>query len=430
MAGQRLARFIPKSRFVRNVGILTGGTVFAQGLAALALPILTRMYTPADFSLLAVYMSLLSLFTVISCLRFNIAIPLPEDDGDAINLVALSLLAALGSSVILAIPVLVDPTGTATLLGQPYMETYLWMVPLGVFMASVYSAFQYWASRKKRFGIITKTRMSRATGGAGAQLGFGAISPSPFGLIFGHMIYGGLGIIGLARSMWREDRTIFTKVRWGGVRRNARHYNRFPIYSVPEALFNTAGIQVPIIIIAAMAAGPEAGFLLLAMKVMGLPMGLVGSSVAQVYLAEAPSKLRSGTLTQFTRRNMLTLLKMGGAPLVAVGIASPLVFPYVFGEEWLRAGVAVAWMTPWFVLQFIASPISMVLHVTDNQLAAMLLQAFGLVLRVAAVFLTLQLAETWVIEVFALSGAMFYALYIAVILSVLSAQEKKTIGGN
>lgn len=399
--------------------------MFAQGLMALSLPVLTRLYAPEDFSLLAVYMAVIGIVATVSCLRLNIAIPLPETDEDGMALVALSLLAATALSILLALPIILAPKAAADLLGQPKMAPLLWMIPVGIWVASVYTALQYWASRRKRFGLITRTRMTRAVGGACTQMGFGVAAPGPFGLLFGHMIYGGLGLFGLAWSIWRHDRAALTAISWNRMKHILRSYRRFPIWSVPEALFNTAGVQVPVMIIAAGAIGPEAGFVMLAMRVMGLPMGLIGASVAQVYLAEAPQKLRDGTLGMFTRRTMMALLKTGAPPLLLVGAVSPFVFAPVFGAEWSRAGALVAWMTPWFILQFLASPVSMVLHVTEKLAAAMILQFSGLVLRVGAVLGAMVWAPAWVAETFAVSGAVFYCVYIAVVMVFTGTRERK-----
>ena len=407
-----IARWMPAGSFARNVGVLTGGTAFAQGLAVLALPFLTRLYSPEDFSLLAVYVALIGIATVVSCLRYNIAIPLPEEDTDGMALLAVALISATFVSVLLALPVLLVPSQTAALLGQPGLTPYLWMVPVGVFLASAYNALQYWASRKKRFGLVTRTRITRAVGGIGTQTAIGVAAPSPFGLLFGHMLYGALGVVGLARNLWRQDRSALNGLTVAQVVSQSSSYRRFPIWSVPEALFNTAGVQVPVILIAAAAAGPEAGFLMLAMRVMGLPMGLIGSSVAQVFIAEAPARLRDGTLAAFTQRTMWTLFRTGAPPLVAVGALSPLIFPLVFGAEWERAGWLVAWMTPWFVLQFVASPVSMVLHVTGRVALAMGLQAFGLLLRVGSVLAVVTTAPDLLSEVYALTGAVFYGVYL------------------
>ena len=147
-------------------------------------------------------------------------------------------------------------------------------------------------------------------------------------------------------------------------------------------------------------------------------MGLIGSSVAQVYLAEAPERLRAGTLGRFTRRTMMALLKAGGPPLLLVGAASPFLFGPIFGAEWSRAGVLVAWMTPWFILQFVASPVSVVLHVTGHLGIAMILQAAGLALRVGGVLGAMVWAPDWIVESYAVSGAVFYGVYLWIVIRV------------
>lgn len=398
--------------FVRNVGMLTGGTVFAQALLALSLPFLTRIYSPEQFNLLAVYTAVLGVLSVVSCLRFEIAIPLPESDGDALNLIAIALTGAIGLSLLFACLTLAAPGLILDVIGQQGLRPYLWMIPAGVALSSVYTALQYWASRKKRFGLITSTRMTRAVSGAGIQLGLGAVHPSPLGLLLGHMAYSGMGVIGLVRSLLQNDRGLLKAVSIPAMRKNFSAYRRFPIWSVPEALLNVSGVQVPIIIIAAAAAGPEAAFLMLAMRAMGLPMALIGSSVAQVYLAEAGQHLRDGKLAGFTKRAMVSLAKLGTPPLLLAGCLSPFLFPIVFGEEWRRAGVLLMWMTPYFILQFIASPISMLLHVVSRPAVAMTLQLFGLLVRLGSVVVAVRFAQDRLVEVYAVSGAVFYAVYV------------------
>lgn len=84
-----LERLLPRNYFARGVSILVSGTAAAQALTVLAAPLLTRLYSPDDFGLLAVYASLLSLIMVVSSLRYKLAIRLPEDDGEAANVAAI-----------------------------------------------------------------------------------------------------------------------------------------------------------------------------------------------------------------------------------------------------------------------------------------------------------------------------------------------------
>ena len=238
------------------------------------------------------------------------------------------------------------------------------------------------------------------------------------------MVYSGLGVVGLVRSLMRYDRAAATGISRATLAEAASRYRKFPLYSVPEALFNTAGLELAILIIAATAAGPEAGFMMLAMRVMGLPLGLVGTSVGQVYLTEASQKWRDGELAAFTRRMMWNLFKAGTPPLVLAAVACPLLFPLVFGAEWARAGIIVVWLTPMFILQFVASPVSMVLHVIGEMAVAMWLQVAGGVFRVGAVLIAAQLAPAMLTETFAISGAVFYSLMVALVYVNIRRMER------
>ena len=420
---KKISDLLAKHTFAKNVSILVGGTAFSQMLIALSLPILTRLYSAADFSQLAVYMALMGIFTTIACLRFNLAISLPADDADGFTLMAVSLASGLLLGLILAIPVILFPEEISKIIGRPSFEPYLWMVPVGVFLASNYTALQYWSSRKKRFTLITRTKFSQAIGGAGTQLAVGASQASPFGLIFGHMLFGGLGLLGLLRATLKHEPELLKELSFSRVLRVAKEYKRFPIYSVPEALFNSAGIQVPVLVIAAYAVGPEAGFLMLAMRVLGLPMGLIGRSVSQVFLAEAPQRQRDGNLSKFTKKATVSLAKIGAGPLAFAGLFSPYLFPIVFGAEWERAGYMVLWMAPWFLMQFVTAPVSVVLHVTGNLAAAMYLQFAGLIIRGSAVVVAVIFVPELVVDCYAISGFIFYCIYLYVIQTVVAKND-------
>lgn len=81
-------RLLPRASFARSVGVLAGGTAAAQAIGILVLPVVTRLYTPADFTVLAFYSSILGIVAGVACLRLDIAIPLTKSDGDAANLLS------------------------------------------------------------------------------------------------------------------------------------------------------------------------------------------------------------------------------------------------------------------------------------------------------------------------------------------------------
>ena len=74
------AKLNAQGGFLKSISVLVGGTIFAQAITVLSLPILTRLYNPLDFSIFAIYTSLLAVLSAISCLRFEVAIPISRDE--------------------------------------------------------------------------------------------------------------------------------------------------------------------------------------------------------------------------------------------------------------------------------------------------------------------------------------------------------------
>lgn len=404
------------NRFARSVGLLVGGTAFAQLLTVLALPVLTRLYSPEEFSVLAFYIAIVSLLSVVACLRLEIAIPIPEDDIEAANLLVLALVTTVIFSVLLCLSMFCWAGDIFRYMKRPEFVVYAWLVPFGVLLAGSYAALQFWATRKEKFKRVAKTRVMQAFSGLGCQLVLGAANVGSLGLLLGHALNSGSGGGGLFRSVWKEDRLTLSKVTFSGMLEALRKYKNFPVYSTLESLANSAAIQVPIIIIASVAAGPEAGFVLLAMRALGTPVTLLGNSISQVYLSKAADKDRTGQLSVFTLRVVTYLALFGAAPLLLCSLAAPAVFAFVFGEEWRRAGELVVWMAPWFALKLLASPVSMVMHVKMLQRAMLYLMLGGLFVRVGMTLFAYLYFPERLVEFYALSGGIHYAIALMVYL--------------
>lgn len=409
---------LQSNRFVKNVTVLAGGVAFAQVLTILILPLLTRLYTPQDFEILALYTSILSIVGVVACLRFEIAIPIPKDNKTAINLVVISLISTLSFVLLALLVIMIIPDQISYLTGSK-LDGYLWLFPVGLLFTGFYSALQYWAVRKKEFGVVTKTRITQSIAGASTQTAFGFNGIAPLGLLIGQVLQSGAGVLVLGKQFIKDVGRGFNSITTFDLKTTFKDYDRYPKYSTWEAVANSAGVHIPIIIISTYALGSEAGFILLAMKLMSAPMSLIGGAVSQVYLSEAVSEYQEGRLRKFTLNTMFSLLKVGFIPIIIVAFTAPFLVPIIFGVEWGRAGILMAWMSPWFLLQFIVSPVSMALHIVNSQSTAMMLQVFGLFLRGGMVSYVAYSGGSYIGEIFSISGLIFYAVYSLVVLKIL-----------
>ncbi len=143
----RLKSLLPKSSFARNVAVIAGGTAAGQSIVVLASPIITRLYTPEEFGVLAVYTSFLGILSVLASLRYELAIPLPEKDRDAASLLVLSLGIVVFMSLFIGVGIWILGDYIIHWFNTPALHAYLWLLPLGVLMTGVYQVFfrlYYW----------------------------------------------------------------------------------------------------------------------------------------------------------------------------------------------------------------------------------------------------------------------------------------------
>jgi O-antigen/teichoic acid export membrane protein len=383
------------------------------------MPMLTRIYKPDEFGMLAVFSAFLGITSVVAGLQYEVAIPIPELDETAANLLGVALFCIAVTSGLSAVAIALFSAEIANLLNLPSIRKFLWLLPISIAGTGAYAAFQFWAVRKRAFPRIARTRLVQSLGGAVTQLLMGWAGTGALGLITGQIVNNSAGFLGLGRGAVREDEKTLRGISIIGMKKAAADFKRFPKYTAIENFANVGAIQVPFLLIANRVASAEVGFLMLGMRLMQAPMSLVGSAVSHVYYSHAVTEHRDGRLAEFTSNVIGNLARVGVGPLIFMGIIAPSVFMPVFGMGWQRAGVLVAWMTPWFVFQFLSSPVSMVLYVTSNQRAAMALQISGLILRVVMVLIAAAaVAGHPVVESYALSGFVFYFGYLIVICRV------------
>ncbi|MBZ0488012.1 oligosaccharide flippase family protein, partial [Acinetobacter baumannii] len=396
--------------FLKAVSVLVGGTAFAQGLAIIALPFITRLYSPSDFSIFAVYASILGILTVASCLRFEIAIPIPSEDEEAAILVILALISNLAISILTGLLIWVFHVEIISLLKKPNFNHIIWLIPLGVFFSGIYTALQYWATRKKNFTVIARTRVVQSISGVATQIILGFWGTAALGLALGQIIKVSFGIGKLAKNFWKESEVFIRNITIIKLYNVFKKNDQFPKYSTLDSLANSAGAQLPIIIIATLALGSEAGYLMIAMQVLAVPIQLIGGAVSQVYLAHAPAAVQEKTIAHYTTNILENLFKYGVSSLIFIGLVSPILAKYIFGYEWEKVGLIISWMIPWFAFQLIASPISMIMHIVGRQKQMLLLTLTGFILRIGILYGQFYLNPTYLLEAYAISGGIFYGL--------------------
>lgn len=412
--------------FLKAVSVLAGGTALAQIISILILPILTRIYTPEDFSVFAIFTSLLGAIVVVSCLRFEIAIPIPKKDKTAVNLILLSLISNIFTTILLIIFLYFFKENIFSYINNPEFNKFIWLIPIGFFLAGLYNTFQFWHTRKKNFKIISKTRIYQSITSSLIQISMGVLGVGALGLIVGQ-IFTFIAGLGLLFSKFKAEGLIcLKKTSIDSIVYDFNKYDKFPKYSTFEALAHSSSMHLPIVIIGLFLIGPEAGYILLAMKVMSIPMNLIGSAVAQVYLANAQDYNHNKQLFNYSLYTVKKMFIIGIIPISFIGCGAYLLSGIIFGSEWIPVGKIAMYLIPAVFMQLIASPITMGLHIIEKQKIAMILHFFGFFIRVIGLLWIGSSSVKYMLEYFIISSFFFYFFYLIATLLVIYKNEVRS----
>jgi len=402
----------PSSSFATNVLKLVTGSVFAQGLGVLVVPIVTRLFAPEAFGVVALFASITGTLGVVACLRYQLAIMLPKTDEDAANLLGVSLFSVLIITGLSILTIFFAGNHIARLLNSQELSNYLWLVPVAVFINGTFLALNYWNSRTKHFGRLSIARVVSSVATQTTKLGAGFAGFVSGGVLIGTSILGQLvATVVLGGQILRDDQRLFkADIRWKKMIAGLKRHKKFPIYSTWSALINTASHQLPVWFLAFYYSANVVGFYSVAIFVVSVPTRIVGDALAQVFYQEASNAYnQTGEMRNVVEKVFMRLVSCGIFPALLLMLVGKELFIIVLGTQWAEAGVYVQILTPFLFLQFISSPLSTILIVLERQGSYMIFDAILFGARLVALIgggITGNILVT--LTLFSLASALCY----------------------
>lgn len=326
------------SRFITNVLKLVSGSVIAQALGILLVPIISRLYSPGDFGVFQVFVAIAGILAVLSCLSYQLAIMLPKEDEDSANIVALCFILVCATSVISGGVFILLSGWVGEVLNTPEISRYLIFLPVIVFLNGLFLVINYWLSRRVRFGALATAQVANSVSSKAVQIGAGIGGASPLGLILGQIAGYGAALLVMLRRI-REDLSLFQAVTPGRIKELAKRYKRFPLFTSWSTVANSLSIQAAPLMLAAFFSPAVVGFYGMAHMVVNMPMSLIGSASGQVFFQKASEeKNRTGSVKTVVREVHQRLVSIGIFPILVLMIIGGNSSPLSSGQSGLRPG--------------------------------------------------------------------------------------------
>lgn len=352
----------PFGTFGSRVLLLAGGTGFGQLLLILVAPVLTRLYTPADFGLLAVFSGLNGIFGVTMALRYEFAVPVARSEYEAAATIVLASLLVLLTSSLAAVGLVVVGEDLVAWAGMPELASVLWLVPPTLLVTSLAQPFDYWSLRRGRIGLNAATRVVQFGGQGLAQLLLGLVGIGGAGMVVGYAAgYVGRLLLFLV-ALSSEERRYLQMVKHRTLVAVARAGWTYPVYATPTSFLQGVISFLPPILLAAIHDPATAGLFGLAQRLLVVPIRLVATAASQVFLDTA-ARLDHLALRRLVDRTALRFLGFGTLVMGPVLLAGPWLFALVFGEAWRTAGTMAQLLVLPQLARFVLMPVSQTFNV-------------------------------------------------------------------
>jgi O-antigen/teichoic acid export membrane protein len=392
--------------FFQNIAVVAGGNVTAKLIGIIAAPVITRLYTPEDYGIFSVFISVVVIVGSLATLRYAVTIPIAREEKLADNLLKLCFLITLSLSLLWFLGIVLFGNYFTVQFSAEQLQPYLWLMPVVFLGKGIYEALNNWAVRIQKFRLITRTKISQGVSSAGVKIGLGAIGITPLGLFIGHIVQEAAGITSLLSKLIQLKPAFLKTFSWSGIKYAAKRYKKFPLVQSWSQLLLALGAQLPLLLIGAFHGVEVAGVFGLAQSMINMPMDLIGQAIAQVYYAEI-SKYGKNNPEKIYKLSVSIIKKLFWVGLIPVGVIAafgPLLFSVIFGNEWHDAGLYARYFSLVIVIRFISTPIANSLNVLEKQGLQLLLNS-GRVLIIVLIFTI----SHW-LDFSALNTVLFYSI--------------------
>jgi O-antigen/teichoic acid export membrane protein len=421
-----------KMEFIRNIISLSGGVLIGQAIAMSTSPLITRLFTPENFGILAVFIMMTEIMAPTSSLSYTQAIVLPREDSEAVNLVGVSFLLVCISSLLCQVVAILWHNEIAALFGFKELAFWIMFLPTMVLISGFLRIIRLWSIRVKLFKDIAVANIIGPSIRATVKIFIGfLIGAYTGGLIAGNLAGAFCVLIFLSfRVVNKDTLAMMGKTSIKSMKQAAYKYNKFPYYSTPTALIDRLSNNAVVLLFGFFFTQKVVGLYFLGKKTLQIPNNFLSQSVQRVYYQKASDQYANGQkiLNGFVKTT-LGLIVFGCLPFGALALFGPTLFSFVFGQEWADAGLYIQVLSPMFFLVFINAPSNAIYNILQKQKIKFIWQTVFSFARFAAIiggYLVLKKA-IGILALYSFVSVMFLFIHMSLAYLFIKREQTKSV---
>ncbi len=369
---------LKKSEFAKHVLTLVSGSSIALLIPFAAEPVLSRMFTPAEFGIFEIYAAFVVMIGSVATARYEMAIVLPTENDKAINIFGLSLGIV---TIVSALTYLALFFFGETLINHSNHQgfaKYMYYVPVGVFLLGINRSLLFWSLRRKYMKVIGLTKVFESSGKAGSSIIFGIMKFSSLGLILGQIIGQVFSAIFFIIRFIKSDIKHLRSISGKHVKSQALKYSEFPKVNVFLTITEMMQISGLIFLFSLFFDSTTLGEVSKSVRILLIPLTVISTSVAQVFYQKASKEFGNGIDISINLKKIVKSMALFSFPgLILFLFISPWLFGFVLGNEWVVAGEYARILAVWIFIKFIFGPVTIIPLIIKKQKEYFVLNLLG-----------------------------------------------------
>ncbi len=359
---KNLHRRSKASEFLFHFKILASGTIISQIIMFSASPFITRIYSPEEFGIFALYASIISILVPISSLKYNTAIVVAKTNEDSDALFFVSIIVLIAFSLCILIFSVIGDNFITSFIDIKKLNTWWNLIFFVILIQSLNSIIRSYLNRNKNYNLISQISIMRSVMYVLIVITFGYFGFTENGLFLGE-IFAALIILIFAILKIRGSYAPFKFKENFNPFNIITKYKDFPIFSFFPTFLNKFSMMMPIFFLSKFFPDYIVGQYSLAVKIVFFPLIFISSTISTINLRKSSEIInQNGDLKKYLLNLTFLLIGIVLIPAIILFFYGVEIFIFVFGENWQISGEFVQILIPGLALIFVVSTLSPVLN--------------------------------------------------------------------
>ncbi|MCH2223930.1 MAG: lipopolysaccharide biosynthesis protein [Crocinitomicaceae bacterium] len=372
-----------KSDFFKYIMVLMSGTVIAQIINLGLSIVINRVYNPEETAELEMFSRVMAVGAALATAKYELSLPIVKTTTHAYRLYLVGLRMIANITALSFIGVLIPLVWSKT----PSGVLFYVLLPLGIGLTAFYNLGTNWGIREKLFSSISYSKVANSSFSGVMKILLGWLGFGYIGLIIGAISGLVVSNVWFLRDFFKARKAHNIGIKSPRNLLLAKQHTEFPRISLPHTLMDLGKDLLVAFMIMEFFTKDDLGYYGLSYRLLRMPLILAGLALSQVFFQRCSEKYNKGEdILPLISKALKVLVLISIVPFTFIFIFGGDIFAFVFSEKWRGAGEFSEIMAPWFLANFLVSPLSFLPIVIGKQREFFQIATIGTFVMILSVF--------------------------------------------